>query len=75
MIKWLLRRRIGEFERTWNYDASYMREVLDADPSALMAFSKVAASATITRTCRRPPIMRSGSSAPWPRIAGRARSS
>ena len=32
MIKWLLRRRIGEFERAWNYDASYMHEVLDADP-------------------------------------------
>jgi hypothetical protein len=42
MIKWLLRRRLAAFERAWNYDASYMHEVLDADPSALMAFSKVA---------------------------------
>ena len=42
MIKWLLRRWISTFERTWKYDASYMHEVLDADPKALMAFSKVA---------------------------------
>jgi hypothetical protein len=32
MIKWFLRRWIDKFERTWNYDASYLREVLDADP-------------------------------------------
>lgn len=43
MIKWLLRRGIAKFERTWNYDASYLRHVLDADPRALMAFSKVTA--------------------------------
>jgi hypothetical protein len=43
MFKWLLSRRIDRFERTWNYDARYLRDVLDADPRALMAFSKVAA--------------------------------
>lgn len=42
MIKWLLQRRLAAFERAWNYDASYMHEVLDADPWALIAFSKVA---------------------------------
>jgi hypothetical protein len=41
MIKWFLRRRIDKFERTWSYDASYLRDVLDADPRALLAFSKV----------------------------------
>ena len=41
MIKWLLRRWIDKFERTWNYDASYMREILDADPRALSAIGKV----------------------------------
>jgi hypothetical protein len=41
MIKWFLRRRIAAFERTWNYDSSYVREVLDADPRALMTFAKV----------------------------------
>jgi hypothetical protein len=43
MMKWFFRRWIDKFERTWNYDASYLREVLDADPRALMAFSKIAA--------------------------------
>jgi len=43
MMKWLLSCWIGKFERTWNYDASYLRDVLDADPRALTAFSKVAA--------------------------------
>src|SRR3974377_2298487 len=41
MISWFLRQRIDKFERNWNYDASYIREVLAADPRALMAFSKV----------------------------------
>jgi len=41
MIKWLLRRSIDKFERRWSYDASYLRDVLDADPRALLAFSKV----------------------------------
>jgi hypothetical protein len=39
---WFLRRWIDKFERTWSYDASYLRDVLDADPRALIAFSKVA---------------------------------
>ena len=41
MIRWFLRRKIAAFEHTWNYDASYMREVLDADPRALITFGKV----------------------------------
>jgi hypothetical protein len=43
MMKWLLSRWISRFERTWNYDASYLRDVLDADPRALTAFGQVAA--------------------------------
>ena len=41
MLKWFLRRQIGAFERTWNYDASYIHELIDADPRAAMAFAKV----------------------------------
>jgi hypothetical protein len=40
MMRWLLRRWIAGFERTWNYDASYIRELIDADSRALIAFSK-----------------------------------
>jgi hypothetical protein len=42
MIKWFLRRWIDKFERTWSYDTSYLLDILDADPRALMLFSKAA---------------------------------
>ena len=35
MLKRFLRWQIGRFERTWNYDASYMHELIEADPRAL----------------------------------------
>jgi hypothetical protein len=41
MMKWFLRRWIDKFERTWSYDAGYLRDILDADPRALQAFGKV----------------------------------
>ncbi|MEW6437297.1 MAG: hypothetical protein AB1508_09015 [Pseudomonadota bacterium] len=41
MIRWFMRRWIDTFERDWNYDASYLRDVLSADPQALRLFSKV----------------------------------
>jgi len=41
MLTWLLQRWITKFERQWNYDASYLRDVLDADPRALWAISKL----------------------------------
>jgi hypothetical protein len=43
MLKWLIRRRIQAFEASFQYDMSYARDILAADPRALMAFSKVAA--------------------------------
>ena len=43
MIKWLLRKAIDKFERDWNYDASYMRDMIDASPRAGWLFSRVTA--------------------------------
>ena len=43
MIKWALRRAIDKFERDWNYDASYMRDMIDASPRAAWLFARVAA--------------------------------
>lgn len=40
MLRWFLRRQIAAFERTWNYDASYIREMIDIDPRAVIAFGK-----------------------------------
>jgi hypothetical protein len=41
MLKWFLRRQIAAFERVWTYDASYIREMIDIDPRAMMAFGKM----------------------------------
>ena len=41
MLRWFLRRQIADFERTWNYDASYLRALIDADPKAMLAFGKL----------------------------------
>jgi hypothetical protein len=32
MFRWALRKAIGKFERDWNYDAGYMRDIIDASP-------------------------------------------
>lgn len=39
MISWFLKRQIRAFERTFDYDASYARDILDASPQALFLFS------------------------------------
>ena len=41
MIKWFMRRQLAAFERNWNYDAPYLRDLVEADPRAAMAFAKV----------------------------------
>ena len=38
MFRWLLRRNLAAFERNWNYDASYLREIIDASPLAAWRF-------------------------------------
>ena len=41
MFKWFLRRQIARFERTWHYDASYLRELIEIDPRAVQALGKL----------------------------------
>jgi hypothetical protein len=43
MIKWLLHRTIDKFEREWKYDASYLRDIIDASPRAAWMFSRAVA--------------------------------
>jgi hypothetical protein len=43
MLKWLLNKAMDRFERTWNYDASYMRDIIDASPRAAWMFSRAVA--------------------------------
>lgn len=41
LLKGWLRKKLAAFEREYAYDASYLHEVLDTDPEALLRFSKV----------------------------------
>jgi hypothetical protein len=41
MFRWALRKGIDKFERGWNYDASYIRDMIDARPRAAWLFSRV----------------------------------
>jgi hypothetical protein len=43
MFRWVLRKAIGRFERTWNYDASYVRDLIDVSPRAAWLFSRATA--------------------------------
>jgi hypothetical protein len=42
MVKWLMHRGIAAFERQWNYDASYVHEIIEADPCAAWMFQRAA---------------------------------
>ena len=43
MIKWAMRRGLARFERAWDYDASYLRDVIDASPRAAWLFARATA--------------------------------
>lgn len=43
MIRWVLRKAIGKFERQWSYDAAYMREIIEVSPRAAWLFSRAVA--------------------------------
>ncbi|MDQ0465162.1 hypothetical protein QO010_002946 [Caulobacter ginsengisoli] len=41
MLRAILKAAIGRFEKRYDYDVSYMRQLIDADPAAFQAFSAV----------------------------------
>src|SRR3954454_9345609 len=41
MFRWALTKAIDKFEGNWNYDASYLRDIIDASPRAAWLFSRV----------------------------------
>src|SRR3954454_19043901 len=43
MFRWALTKAIDKFEGNWNYDASYLRDIIDASPRAAWLFSRVTA--------------------------------
>jgi hypothetical protein len=40
MLRWLLRRKAEAFERNWQYDASYLKEMIDISPKAAWMFAR-----------------------------------
>ncbi|MFN7983174.1 MAG: hypothetical protein U0Q11_15090 [Vicinamibacterales bacterium] len=46
MFKWLLHRFTRRFEQQWNYDASYLHEMIDIDPKAARLFQQATALGT-----------------------------
>jgi hypothetical protein len=40
MLRWALRRMTETFERKWNYDASYLKEIIDISPRAAWMFAR-----------------------------------
>jgi hypothetical protein len=42
MMRRLFRRMLSAFERQWNYDASYLRDIIDASPRAAWRFMNAA---------------------------------
>jgi len=41
MFRWALRKGIDKFEQEWNYDTSYIRDMIDASPRAAWLVSRV----------------------------------
>jgi hypothetical protein len=49
MLKWLMRRGITAFERRWDYDAGYVRDLIEADPRAAWKFMRATSLGTYRR--------------------------
>jgi hypothetical protein len=41
MLTWLIKRRLAAFEKAFDYDMSYAREITDADSRAMLAFARI----------------------------------
>lgn len=53
MLKWLMRRRIAAFERAYDYQMDYVRDILAAGQRALLAFNRIQAMARFRRAVPR----------------------
>jgi hypothetical protein len=41
MLKWLIRRRLAAFQRKYDYNVDYARDILEADTAALLRFGRL----------------------------------
>jgi hypothetical protein len=56
MLNWLINRQIRLFEREYDYDMSYAREILETDPSAFRKFMKIMGMASYRKDAPRDAI-------------------
>jgi hypothetical protein len=49
MLGWLLRRMTESFERKWNYDASYLKDIIRISPRAAWMFARATSLGTYRR--------------------------
>jgi hypothetical protein len=49
MLNWLIRRRLAAFQRKYDYNVDYARDILAADPTALVRFGRLDG---LSRYCR-----------------------
>ena len=75
MMKWLIGRKLSAFEKKYDYDTSYIRELLDIDFKAFLAYLRAARIGAYKRDVPGIVHSASGSSSQPARTAGRARSS
>jgi hypothetical protein len=47
MLSWVIRRKLDAFEREYDYDVSYMRDVLETSPKAMLMFHRATALGTL----------------------------
>ena len=53
MLKWIIRNRLAAFERKFDYDMTYARELLAADTKAFFAFAKITGISTYRKDAPR----------------------
>jgi hypothetical protein len=41
MLKWFIKKQLAKFERSFGYDTSYVRDLLDTDTAAFFAFARI----------------------------------
>ena len=58
MLKWFMKRRLKAFGDAFDYDTGYMQELVDVDPAAGLAVSRLSAAPPIAPMRPRPPGMR-----------------
>ena len=51
MLKWLMQKGIAAFERKWDYDASYVHELIDSHPLAVWKFSRDRGNRLLSQGC------------------------